>query len=100
MINNPETLYAFVASTGISLIHIIDTNELFAFDKFVPAEGLHKKHTLTGRDVSTYFHQQSAMLNYGNIEAQKQTILTKIMSLPLIRREYSHDIKWSSYLAV
>lgn len=98
--NNPEALYAFVASTGISLVHILDTDELFAFTSFTPAEGLLKKHTLSGRDASTFFHQNSATMNYGNAETQKSVTLTKIMSLPLVRREYSHDIKWTTYLAM
>lgn len=98
MINvQKEALYAFVKKLGIPLVIIED--EIFGFTTFNPADKTVLKHLVVGKDLTAFFQTNSVSINFNNIDTQVQSLLGKLETQPLVRREFSPEQKWTTFLS-
>jgi hypothetical protein len=92
---NKRTLY-LLTSIGYNLVIIKD--EIFIINSFTPAENNINKHIIFGIDITELIDQFSQYKEI-NTEQQKQEVITKINNLKVVKREFSKDFSWQTFLS-
>ncbi len=86
---------AVLNQAGMNLVLVEE--DLFIFSEFFPAEGMVPKHRLWGQQLTDEF--MVSILSFGtNPDQMKTHLLTKILGLPRVRREYHMNCLWKAYL--
>jgi hypothetical protein len=79
---------------GINIVEI--NNSFYAFTSFECADDILPDHELMGRDVTKIVEDEVA--NAASTQLKKNELISRINEIPLRRRKFHRDMRYSQYL--